>query len=630
MTYFITLPLFCLERKIRKAIVSCAEVERQELIYLLETQTEKPQGLCTGPDRRGAEDARAMLQTIYESDSSISAEWSRRRLDSHSTAMASDSEALSAVGSVSEVGMLDWERDSDDWEKQLQRELLLIQRQQQIQKQLLISEFQKQHQSLLRQHQAQLEEHVKLQQALLTLRQKQELFAEEDREELKEDSKELHRRDTQKHQLHRQKERAKDSAMASTEVRQKLHDFLMSKSAKDPSASTAGYPLNRFKLWYSSAHGGPAEQSSPPLGETPPTFKYPLTSGLDYREDFPLRKTASEPNLKVRSRLKQKVSERRSGPIRRRDGSVLVTPLKKQTHELTDSSANESPVGSGPSSPIGLCNYENGASYTTQVERCLSQADGHMSLLNLYTSPSLPNLALALHPAHTHICTGTALKDRSAEGLAAAVSPVSMEAKVSHGQQALLQHLLLKEQRQQRMTSPGSVPVLSSSPLVMKERVSVSSRSRLPRHRPLNRTQSAPLPQSTLAQLVLQQQHHNFIEKQKQLHQHIHISQVLSQSIEQLRNPSTHLEEEEEEEEEEITSPPAGVIRSCSSRNSPSEPMAALAGVIRLKTEPDDGEREQESWDTQRHTGEKQEESSAKMKTRDAEHCLEDMTESDV
>lgn len=74
----------------------------------------------------------------------------------------SDSEGLSAVG-TSGVSMLDWDRDSDDWEKQLQRELLLIQRQQQIQKQLLISEFQKQHQNLLRQHQAQLEEHIKVQ-----------------------------------------------------------------------------------------------------------------------------------------------------------------------------------------------------------------------------------------------------------------------------------------------------------------------------------------------------------------------------------------------------------------------------------------------------------------------------------
>lgn len=45
--------------------------------------------------------------------------------------------------------------------------------------------------------------------------------------------------------------------------------------------------------------------------------------------------SASEPNLKVRSRLKQKVSERRSAPMRRRDGSVLVTPLKKRNLELT-------------------------------------------------------------------------------------------------------------------------------------------------------------------------------------------------------------------------------------------------------------------------------------------------------
>ncbi|XP_016369807.1 histone deacetylase 9-B-like [Sinocyclocheilus rhinocerous] len=588
-----------------------------------------------------------MLQTIYESDSSISAEWRRRRLDSHSTAIATDSEVLSAVGSTSGVSMLDRDRDSDEWEKQLQRELLLIQRQQQIQKQLLISEFQKQHQNLLRQHQAQLEEHIKLQQALLTLRQQQEVFAEErrlvaeeEREEVRDDEKELHRRETQKHQHHRRKERSKESAMASTEVRQKLHDFLMSKSAKDPSASSAGYPLNRSKLWYSSTHPGPAEQSSPPLGETPPTFKYPLTSGLDYREDFPLRKTASEPNLKVRSRLKQKVSERRSGPIHRRDGSILVTPLKKRTLELTDSSANESPAGSGPSSPIGLCNNENGASYTTQIERCLSQrgvlqTEGSMSLLNLYTSPSLPNLTLALHPAHAHICTGMALKDRSTEGLAAAASPVSMEAKVSNGQQALLQHLLLKEQRQQRMMSPvtGSVPALSSSPLVLKERPSVSSRSRLPRHRPLNRTQSAPLPQSTLAQLVLQQQHHNFMEKHKQLQQHVHISQVLSQSIEQLRNPSTHLEEEEEEEEEgasaEITPPPAGVIRTHS------DPEAAHTRVIRLKTEPEDGQREEERRDVReedmgRDTGEEQDEISAQMKRSRAKHCLENMTETDV
>ncbi|KAI7799223.1 putative histone deacetylase 9-B-like [Triplophysa rosa] len=562
------------------------------------------------------------MQTIYEVDSSITAEWRRRISDAHGAASESGSEVLPVVDR-SGVSMLDWDRDSDEWEKQLQRELLLIQRQQQIQKQLLVSEFQKQHQILLRQHQAQLEEHVKLQQALLTLRQQQEVFAEEhrlvaeeEREEARDEEKEVHRRETQK-QHHRRKERSKESSTASTEVRQKLHNFLMSKSAKDPSVSSAGFPLSGSKLWYSSAHPGPAEQRSPPQGETPPTFKYPLTSSLDYREDFPLRKTASEPNLKVRSRLKQKVSERRSAPMRRRDGSVLVTPLKKRGLELTDSSANDSSAGSGPSSPIGSCNNENGALYrsTAQIQRCLSQGavlqtDGSVSLLNLYTSPSLPNLTLGLHPAHAHICTGTALKDRTVEGLAL---PAPLESKASNGQQALLQHLLLKEQRQQRMMSPvtGSVPALSPSPLVMKDR----SRSRLPRHRPLNRTQSAPLPQSTLAQLVLQQQHHNFVEKQKQLHQQVHISQVLSQSIEQLRNASTHLEEEDEEgSSSEVTFPPAGVIRSNTLHNT---------GVMRLKQEPQETERES-GQQRERETGEEQERRS------DAERRLQNMTETDV
>ena len=52
--------------------------------------------------------------------------------------------------------------DPSMWERQLQQELLLIQKQQQIQKQLLISEFQKQHENLSRQHQAQLQEHLKV------------------------------------------------------------------------------------------------------------------------------------------------------------------------------------------------------------------------------------------------------------------------------------------------------------------------------------------------------------------------------------------------------------------------------------------------------------------------------------
>lgn len=72
--------------------------------------------------------------------------------------------------------------------------------------------------------------------------------------------------------------------------------------------------------------------------------------------------------------------------------------------------------------------------------------------------------------------------------------------------------------------SAGSV--LPPSPLVMTEHSSGSVRPKLPRHRPLNRTQSAPLPQSILAQLVIQQQHQHFLEKQKQYQQQVHINKV--------------------------------------------------------------------------------------------------------
>uniref|UniRef100_A0AAY4DAT8 histone deacetylase n=1 Tax=Denticeps clupeoides TaxID=299321 RepID=A0AAY4DAT8_9TELE len=400
-----------------------------------------------------------------------------------------------------------WLRESDDWEWQLQKELALIQRQQHIQKQLLISEFHKQHQNLLRQHQAQLQEHVKVSPPARRTLIKQEVFF--------------------------------SGATASTEVRQKLHDFLLSKLAKDPSVGSPGQPLpHPSKIWYMATQHMSMEQSSPPLGETPPTFKSPLPSSPETRGDFPLRKTASEPNLKVRSRLKQKVSERRSGPIqRRRDGSVLVAPHRIRGLE-PNTSANDSTPGSGSSSPIGFCSTENVTSHRPSAihlevwDRIVLLCDGSLALLTLYSSPSLPNLTLGL-PVNL---AATALKERPGKPTPrqslGAVPPVSLETKVNNSQQALLQHILMKDHmRQQKMLPPGgAVPALPVSPLVLKDRSTSSSRPRLPRqHRPLNRTQSAPLPHSTLAHLVLQQQHHSFVEKQKQLHQQVHLSQVAPQ-----------------------------------------------------------------------------------------------------
>ncbi|XP_076016981.1 histone deacetylase 9-B isoform X2 [Genypterus blacodes] len=526
--------------------------------------------------------------------------------------------------------------DPGMWERQLQQELLLIQKQQQIQKQLLITEFQKQHEKLTRQHQAQLQEHLKLQQELQAMKQQQELAEKERRlEQQQQQSQQEKEQERHRREQHvsgfslRGKERSRESAVASTEVKQKLQEFLLSKSAKDSSINGGAHSfIHHPKLWYTSSHHTSLDQSSPPLGGMSPTCQYALPSPIESKDDFPLRKTASEPNLKVRSRLKQKVAERRSSPMLKRRDSNIMTPYKKRALELMDSTPTNSAPGSGPSSPIGASSAlgaENGPSSlptTTKTERWPSQPrlfrpEGSVSMLSLYTSPSLPNITLGLSAASSPISAAMGLKERSAEikhGLPGQLlGPVplqtGLESKVSPSHQALLQHLLQKEQmRQQKMLSSGqsSMPSHPQSPLAMKDRPS-NSRPKLPKHRPLNRTQSAPLPQNTLAQLVIQQQHQHFLEKQKQYQQQIHINKLLSKSIEQLRQPNAHLQESEEEQEEqhreqpesmqEDRLPPGGVIRkhtlsSSSSGGSSGELAEAHVGVIKIKEEPVDSEDE--------------------------------------
>ncbi|XP_017537990.1 histone deacetylase 9-B isoform X2 [Pygocentrus nattereri] len=561
-----------------------------------------------------------MLQTIYEGFSTDGI--SRRSGDMHNVNNSVDvkPDVPLALEPVSPLDLRTDGRmlDPSVWERQLQQELLLIQKQQQIQKELLINEFQKQHENLLRQHQAQLQEHLKLQQELQAMKQRQEQLEKERKLEQQNQERELERNRRQQQALIlRSKERARESAVASTEVKQKLQEFLLNKSTKESIPNGSCHALSHSsKLWLTASHHTSLEQSSPPLGGVSPSYRFPLPPLQDYRDDFPLRKTASEPNLKVRSRLKQKVAERRSSPLlRRKEGSVM-TPFKKRALELLESSSSSSAPGSGPSSPNGASSAlgtENGPSSlptTTRTERWPSQPkllgpEGPASVLSLYTSPSLPNISLGFSAASSPISAGLGLKEKHAEGggvlglpahvLGHVPLPITMETKVGSSQQALLQHLLQKEQlRQQKIltTGPGAVSVHPPSPLATKDRCSSSVRPKLQRHRPLNRTQSAPLPQSMLAQLVIQQ-HQHFLEKQKQYQQQVHINKLLSKSIEQLRQPSGRLHESEEDDEareQEDCSPSTGVIRKCSPSHSSSSSSSSSCEVIKIKEEPVDSD----------------------------------------
>ncbi|KAK5914673.1 hypothetical protein CgunFtcFv8_009096 [Champsocephalus gunnari] len=427
----------------------------------------------------------------------------------------------------------------------------MLKQQQELQKQLLFAEFQKKHEVLTRQHEVQLQEHLKQQQELLAAKRQQELEQKRHMDQQRQEEQEKHRVDQQLLLL-RNKEKGKESAIASTEVKLKLQEFLLNK--KEP-----GIGLNHSfspKCW---------GQGSPGI---PPSYKLPpLLGSYEGKDDFPLRKTVSEPNLKIRSRLKQKVAERRSSPLlRRKDGTVIST-FKKRAIEISVSSLCNSAPGSGPSSPNSsnsAINGNTGSVPNIQTElRSLHQtlgADGTLSPLNLYTSPSLPNISLGL-PTNSHI-TGALTAQQEAELQAIQslrgggaltgtfLSTSSLPAGVCHevetppptshsAHSSLLQHVLLLEQaRQQTLLA---VPMYSQSPLVTAERgVSMRAVNKLPRHRPLARTQSAPLPQSpqALQQLVVQQQHHIFLEKHYKM---------LGKGADLPRPPPTHPEETEEE-----------------------------------------------------------------------------------
>ncbi|XP_063210304.1 histone deacetylase 5 isoform X4 [Chroicocephalus ridibundus] len=468
-------------------------------------------------------------------------------------------------------------------ERQLQRELLALKQQQQLQKQLLFAEFQKQHEHLTRQHEVQLQKHLKQQQEALAARRQQEL--EQQRQRERQEALEQQQRLEQLHAL-RTKDKSRESAIASTEVKLKLQEFLLSKT-KEPGTGPPNHSLPQHpKCW---AHHTSLDQSSPPqTGSpgTPPSYKLPLLGTYDGRDDFPLRKTASEPNLKVRSRLKQKVAERRSSPLlRRKDGTVIST-FKKRAIEITVSSVCSSAPGSGPSSPNSSHSAiaENGFTGSVpniHAEQLLPQhraltLDG-ASQLSLYTSPSLPNISLGLQatvtvtnshlnaspklspqaeaerPAVATLRPGAALTGKflSTSSIPGCLLGVALEGDPPAGPASLLQHVLLLEQARQQSTLIA-VPLHGQSPLVTGERAgSVRTVSKLPRHRPLSRTQSSPLPQSpqalphgALPHGTLQ---HHFLDKQQV---------QLGKAGELARQPPTHPEETEEELTEQQSPPP--------------------------------------------------------------------------
>uniref|UniRef100_A0AAQ5XLM6 histone deacetylase n=1 Tax=Amphiprion ocellaris TaxID=80972 RepID=A0AAQ5XLM6_AMPOC len=196
----------------------------------------------------------------------------------------------------------------------------------------------------------------------------------------------------------------------------------------------------------------------------------------------------------LRSRLKQKVTERRSSPLlRRKDGPI--TTAKKRSLDVAGKDS------------LDVC-------VQASLLQRLAAREGSVSQLSLYTSPSLPNITLGL----------------PATGPASTVSTLNTQ------YYPVIQYNITYEKISFHH-SVFAVVGLGGLPLPSP------SVSKLVRgHRPLGRTQSAPLPQQqcgqaqALQQLVVQQQHQQFLEKHKQLfqqQQQQHIINKVSECVNQ-------------------------------------------------------------------------------------------------
>ncbi|XP_063825987.1 histone deacetylase 4-like [Ostrinia nubilalis] len=281
--------------------------------------------------------------------------------------------------------------------------LLQLKKQQQLQQEILLQHFQQQSQKLAQEHEQQLRHHLKVLsmfgaqlhpddlkcKVTLQMWEQQKALEEAALREAREarealEARERHERD--RAELLRKKDKLEPSANASSQVKQKLQEFLKKKQAAANANGTVpgGSPYRNWGIVKSSSG-----ESITSTGATATAHPYRLAAPLPLAlnaappqpspSDYPLRKTASEPNM-LKVRLKARVIERRASPLARR-------PLKQRVkHRNCDG------TGSPRGSPPGV------APPIREEDECGRAAE------LLFSSPSMPNISLGRpHLPHAHL-----------------------------------------------------------------------------------------------------------------------------------------------------------------------------------------------------------------------------------
>ncbi|NXU42412.1 HDAC7 deacetylase, partial [Drymodes brunneopygia] len=386
------------------------------------------------------------------------------------------------------------------------------------------------------------------------------------------------------------KDKSKRSAVASTVVKQKLAEVILKKQ-QAALERTSNPPA--AALPYRSLEPLDPEGPSPAVLSTflPPV---PSTS-LDPPEHFPLRKTASEPNLKVRCKPR-KCLDRRKNPLTRKESAP--PSLKRRPPEAIGESGqgglglttgSRSPP---PGCPQGVWCGRGGVGWVTHetpLAQRLMMQESSLAQFALQSAASLPAITLGL-PATTS-ARGEAER-RALPSLAHRVpvlngpvlpgghSPVFIPAGLEQHEPGSplsprLQPVIILEPSVTHaplvaVPGLGTVPFSFAPPLIPAERLSLPGH-----HKPLGRTRSEPLPQSPKAiqqHLVFQQHHAHFLERLKQ-QTHLGKRMVKSSEKPRLRQiPSS------EDMEAEGTLPEAAAEAGDSSRSRPEPPRPGSSG----------------------------------------------------
>ncbi|XP_050781755.1 histone deacetylase 7 isoform X7 [Gopherus flavomarginatus] len=306
------------------------------------------------------------------------------------------------------------------------------------------------------------------------------------------------------------KDKSKRSAVASTVVKQKLAEVILKKqqAALERTSNPSGPPMPYRSLEPLDTEGPAPPVLSPFLPQVP-------SSSIDPPEHFPLRKTASEPNLKVRYKPKKSV-DRRKNPLTRKESAP--PSLKRRPAEAIDSSPSSSstPV-SGCSSPNDSLPAEHGVPPSGPSVAHEGDAD-RRSLSGLAHRVPVLN-GPVLSGTHASMFIPAGLEQHEPGGpLSPRLQPVIiLESSVTHAPLVAMPGL-------------GSVPFHFAHSLIPTDRLSLAGH-----HKPLGRTRSEPLPPNSKAiqqQLAYQQHHAQFLERLKQ---QTHLGKLMTKSSEKPR-----------------------------------------------------------------------------------------------